>query len=123
MHIHYMYTHYMYTHYMTCAHTRLHPGLPSSTLCPAHETPAIGSCPGQVGRGERRLEFETLKQRLIKRLEFHNIKVSDSRCRTPPMPRGSANTTRFAHSIYPTCGCAPPHTLAVLCSVRPIVGA
>ena len=34
-----------------------------------------------VGRDERRLEFETLRQRLLKRLEFHGIKYDESTVR------------------------------------------
>mmetsp|Transcript_24767 Transcript_24767/g.81654 ORF Transcript_24767/g.81654 Transcript_24767/m.81654 type:complete len:357 (-) Transcript_24767:233-1303(-) len=34
-----------------------------------------------VGRGERRLEFETLKQRLIKRLAFHGITYGEASVR------------------------------------------
>ena len=34
-----------------------------------------------VGRDERRLEFETLRQRLLKRLEFHGIKYDESAVR------------------------------------------
>ena len=48
-----------------------------------------------VGRGERRLEFDTLKQRLIKRLEFHQIKYNP------------ASVREEEYCYFPMGGCLP----------------
>jgi len=69
-----------------------------------------------VGRGERRLEFEVLKQRLIRRLEFHQIKYNASSVREEeycyiPMggalPEPSQRIVPFggaANTVHPATG-------------------
>jgi len=61
-----------------------------------------------VGRGERRLEFETLKQRLIKRLEFHGIKYDPASVREEEycyIPMGGA-LPDMAQRVVPIGGAA-----------------
>ena len=69
-----------------------------------------------VGRGERRLEFETLRQRLIKRLDFHGIKYDpatvreEEYCYIPmggALPEPSQRIVPFggaANTVHPATG-------------------
>ena len=69
-----------------------------------------------AGRGERRLEFATLKRRLLKRLEFHDIRYDPSSVREEEfsyiplggaLPEASQRVVPFggaANTVHPATG-------------------
>jgi len=98
-------------------------------VMPGSGTSAFFEETSLVGRGERRLEFETLKQRLIKRLEFHDIKYDPSSVREEeycyiPMggslPEPSQRIVPFggaANTVHPATGYQVCRMLASATSV------